>query len=153
MSDLQAGQEKDITSLLPALAGSNLIYGAGMLDSGNSFSSPQLVLDNEIIRMIRRSLQGINVDDVNLAVDLIDEIGPGGHFLAEQHTVDNMHQEQVHPELFDRQGRQGWQDAGGKNAFQRGKTRAKEILNEHQVEPLSAEVQDQLQKIVASAES
>ena len=70
-----------------AMAGANLIYGAGMLDSGLIFSYAQLVIDNDIFKMIRKVMQGMHVDDENLAVDIIKSVGPGGDFLMQDHTM------------------------------------------------------------------
>ncbi|NIS68578.1 MAG: [trimethylamine--corrinoid protein] Co-methyltransferase, partial [Proteobacteria bacterium] len=70
MPDAQAGHEKTITSLLPALAGANLIYGMGMLELGVTFSFGQLMIDNEIAGMVKRVVQGIRVADDTLAVEL-----------------------------------------------------------------------------------
>ena len=68
MPDSQAAHEKTITSLLPAIAGANSIYGSGMLELGQTFSMEQLVIDNDIIAMNFRAMEGIPVTDDTLAV-------------------------------------------------------------------------------------
>ena len=72
-----------MTGLLPALAGANLIYGLGMLESGVTFDFGQLVMDNEFARMIRHAVGGIRVDDESLAVEDIAAVGPVTDFKAE----------------------------------------------------------------------
>ena len=63
---------------MAALAGANLIYGAGMIESGVTFDCGQLVMDNEIARMIKHVVNGIPVDDETLAVEDIAGVGPFG---------------------------------------------------------------------------
>ncbi len=101
-SDVQAGHEKKMTMMLPAMAGSNMLYGMGMLELGIAFSHSQLVLDAEMARMVRRAIQGVDVNDYTMAVEDIKEVGPGGDFLTQQHTIDNMHSEQARADIFDR---------------------------------------------------
>jgi trimethylamine--corrinoid protein Co-methyltransferase len=67
-----------------------MIYGSGMIESGITFDYGQLVMDCEIARMIKHAVQGFEVDDDSLALDVIKEIGPGGHFLMHEHTFDRM---------------------------------------------------------------
>lgn len=121
-----------------------------MLDSGNTFSYTQLLLDNETIRMIRRALQGITVSDISLAVDLFAKVQPGGHFLAEQHTIDHMHQEQTHAEIFAREVRDSWEKAGARSAASRAREEVHKLLAEHEVEPLPEKIQRKLSQIVRS---
>mgnify|MGYP001136245290 FL=1 len=71
MPDGQAGHEKTITSLLAALSGVNMIYGSGMLELGMTFSMEQMVIDNDIIRMERKVMEGVPVTDETLAVAAI----------------------------------------------------------------------------------
>ena len=68
MPDSQAAHEKSITSLLPAMSGANSIYGSGMLELGQTFSMEQMVIDNDIIAMNYKILEGVPVTDETLAV-------------------------------------------------------------------------------------
>ena len=85
-----------------AQAGTNLMYGAGMLDSGLIFSYAQLVIDNDIFKMVRKVLQGIVVDDENLALEVIKAVGPGGDHLMQEHTMKYMRSLPSAPILFER---------------------------------------------------
>ncbi|MBW2632927.1 MAG: trimethylamine methyltransferase family protein, partial [Deltaproteobacteria bacterium] len=87
MSDAQAGHEKSISALLPALAGANLIYGAGMLEAGMTFSFGQLVMDDEIAAMVKRIVNGVSLDDELMGLDLIKKVGIGNNFLTQRHTL------------------------------------------------------------------
>ena len=99
MADAQSGHEKTITSLLPALAGANLIYGLGMLESGVTIDYAQLVMDAEFARMVKFCVPGIPVTDETLSVDVIAEVGPFSDFLSHDDTYKGMRgqsQSQVH---------------------------------------------------------
>ncbi len=82
-----------------------MIYGPGMLDAGMTLNYSQLVVDNEMIKMIKHAVQGIPVNDYTIAADVIREVGPRGHYLMEQHTMENLHT-QSDTTLFNRQTRE-----------------------------------------------
>jgi trimethylamine--corrinoid protein Co-methyltransferase len=140
--DIQAGFEKGMSLVLAALAGSNYIHhAAGMLENMNSVAAEQYVIDNDIAGMALRVLRGIEVSEESLALDVIDRVGPGGHFLMEEHTLDHMRSELFYPSaVVDRQGRESWQETGGLDARERAKRIAREILATHRPEPLDPEV-------------
>ena len=131
-----------------AMAGANLIYGAGMLDSGLIFSYAQLVIDNDIFKMIRKVMQGMHVDDENLAVDIIRSVGPGGDFLMQDHTMKYMRTLPSVPNLIERNNRENWLASGGKGLAERAAERAAEILANHKPLPLSDEATSALRAIV-----
>ena len=72
--------------MLPALTGSNVIYGMGMMEMGMTMSYEQLLTDAEIVRMTRRILQGIPVNPDTMALDVIKAVGPANNYLAQKHT-------------------------------------------------------------------
>ncbi|ADL11900.1 trimethylamine methyltransferase [Acetohalobium arabaticum DSM 5501] len=139
-----------MTYMLPAMAGANVLYGSGMIELGVTFSYTQLMIDNEIARMVRRVINGVEVNDETLATDIMKEVGCGGNFLTQQHTLDLMDQEQSRSDLFDRKMREGWENDGSQGAAEKATERAKTILNDHTPEPLDQEVQDKLSEIVES---
>ena len=98
--DVQAGAEKAWSTLVPVLAGAVGIGTAGHLENAVTFSPQQLVIDNEIVRGVRRVIQPIEVNDETLAVDAIAEVGAGGNFLAEPHTAGHFRAELMLSELF-----------------------------------------------------
>jgi trimethylamine--corrinoid protein Co-methyltransferase len=87
--DAQSGHEKTLTALLPALAGANLIYGLGMIESGMTFDFGQLVMDDEFARMVKHAVAGIPVNDETLAVDIIAG-GTFNDFMGHAHTRKHM---------------------------------------------------------------
>ena len=136
-----------------AMAGANLIYGAGMLDSGLIFSYAQLVIDNDIFKMIRKVMQGMHVDDENLAVDIIKSVGPGGDFLMQDHTMKYMRTLPSVPNLIERNNRENWLASGGKGLAERAAERAAEILANHKPLPLSDEATSALRAIVKESDA
>ncbi len=128
-----------------------MIYGLGMLESGITFDYGQLVLDCEYARMIKYTVQGFPVTEDSLALDVIKEIGPGGHYLMHDHTLSGM-RGQSRPELIDRQTRDVWQKAGATTAYERAVVKAKWILENHQPEPLPDEVLQSIRAIVENTE-
>ena len=137
-ADVQAGFEKAASVILTALAGSNFIHhAAGMIENMNTVAAEQFVIDNEILGMAMRVLQGIEVDDETLALDVIDQVGPGGHFLMADHTIRHMRSELYYPSaVVDRQGWDMWKQDGSQDAVQRARQIAQDILANHQPNPL-----------------
>jgi trimethylamine--corrinoid protein Co-methyltransferase len=145
------GHEKTLTGLIAALAGANLIYGPGMLESGITFDFAQLVLDNEFAKMIKHTIRGFSVDKEALAVDVIKEIGPAKNFLTHHHTLRHM-RTQSQPELIDRKGIEDWKAAGGSAIYQRAAEKAKSILKNHKPEPLPNDVYTKIRSIIEETE-
>jgi len=145
------GHEKTLTGIIPALAGANLIYGPGMLESGITFDFAQLVLDNEFIGMIKHTIRGITVDDESLAVDVIKAVGPSKDFLGEKHTLKHM---QIHsqPEFLDRNRMEKWKAMGAVDSYQRALEKTRYILQNHKPEPLPDKVIVDIQSIIKETE-
>lgn len=137
--------------LVAALNGSNLIHDVGYLDSHLTSSFDQLVMCDEIISMVKRMMEGIQVDDENLARDLIDQVGPGGHFLAEDHTLRHF-KENWYPELMDRRNYESWLEKGRKRLGDVVNEKVREILATYEPEPLSEKVRAELVTIIEEAE-
>lgn len=130
LPDIQAGYEKAANILLVALAGGNYIHhAAGMLESMLTVAYEQFVIDNDIIGMALRALQGITVNHRTLATKVIEAVGPGGNFLTQRHTLDHIRgSEYFFPATPDRQPRSAWEEAGGLDARERARAIAREIL-------------------------
>lgn len=152
MVDAQAGHEKTLTLILPALAGCNLIYGIGMLESGLTLDYAQLVIDDEIVAMCKRVLRGIRVSDETLAVDLIKGVGPGRDYLGQRHTREMQHGELTKARLFDRRMRGAWEKRGGRSVAEVALEVAVRLLETHEPVALAPEVSQALEKIVTDVE-
>ena len=151
MSDAQSGHEKTITSLLPALAGANLIYGLGMLESGVTIDYAQLVMDAEFARMVKFCVPGIPVSDETLAVDVIAEIGPFNDFLSHDDTYKGM-RTQSRSRLIDRRVREEWAADGATTLYDRALAEARHILETHRPTSLPDAVAAELKSIIDDAE-
>jgi trimethylamine--corrinoid protein Co-methyltransferase len=127
--DVQAGYESAITNLMSALAGANFIHdAAGLMEFALSVCEEKYVVDNEIMGMVMRAVQGIEVNEETLAYDLIKSVGPGGNFISARHTRHHMRHEHYYPTLSDRDTREEWEAGGSKVTWERAAERAKEIL-------------------------
>jgi trimethylamine--corrinoid protein Co-methyltransferase len=140
--DIQAGIEKTQSIIQVALAGGNFIHhAAGMLEDMSTVAYEQYVIDNEILGMAMRAVRGIEINSETLAIEVIDRVGPGGHFLLDPHTTQFMRQEHHYPsKVFDRQRRDRWNQAGAKTAWERAKDAARNILAEHIPDPINPEI-------------
>ncbi|MCP4687305.1 MAG: hypothetical protein GY859_04595 [Desulfobacterales bacterium] len=152
MSDAQAGHEKTISALLAALAGANLIYGAGMLEMGMTFSLGQLVIDDEISAMVKRVVGGVSLDDQLIGVDLIKKVGIGQSFLSQRHTLDHVEAEQAQATIIDRRMRGAWERNGSKSLIQSANEKAAELLKAYKPTPMEEGLKQELKRIVKSAE-
>jgi trimethylamine--corrinoid protein Co-methyltransferase len=133
------------------MAGINLVNGIGMIDGGMGTSHEKLVIDNEVIAGLRRILRGIEVSDATLAADVIEEVGPGGHYLAQKHTRDLMNKERWFPKISNRLPLQEWKKQK-LDLWQKARQEAMEILRTHQPEPLDKEKQEKIRNLVLEAE-
>jgi trimethylamine---corrinoid protein Co-methyltransferase len=138
--------------LIPALAGANLIYGLGMVESGMTFDFGQLVMDNEFAKMIRQVVGGIPVNDQTLAVDVTKEVGPFKDFLSHKSTFEHM-RSQSQPKLMDRRAREKWTASGSKPMQEKALEEARRILETHQPDQLSDEVKKKIRAVVEQAEA
>ena len=141
-----------MTAMLPALTGSNVIYGMGMLEMGMTTSYEQLLIDQEIVRMIRRILQGIAVNKDTIALDVIQKVGPAGNYLGERHTLKYMRSELSTTNLINRKMRDNWENAGSKDMAQRAREQAIEILENYKATPLPQDVAKKIRSIVEEGE-
>ncbi len=131
--DIQSGFEKGVSCLLVAMAGGDYVHlAAGMLDSGNSISYEQFVIDNEILGMIYRILDGIDVDADNLAVNLVEKVGPGGNYVMEEHTIEHMHNQFFYPALAVRKNFDLWEKEERPTPLTRAHALVQDWRQEHQ---------------------
>ncbi len=146
--DMQAGLETGISGIIAQLAGINMISGVGSLDFVSSFSLEKLVIDHEICGMALRLQRGIDCSPESLAVDVINELGPGGVFLEAEHTFRHFKTEPFMPSaVIDRRERGNWKAEGEKDVFQRARERVKEIQETHTPAPLDSDRAEKLDAV------
>ena len=152
--DEQMAWEKMMTALCSLGGGIDLIVNAGMFATGMTVSTAQLVLDNEMLGMVLRLLQGIEVSEETLAVDVIEEVGPRGDFLATEHTIRHLRTgEHWLPDVSNRVGFDVWLNAGGRTVAETAQERAQDLLGSHTVEPLPDDVCSAIRSIIDDFEA
>jgi trimethylamine--corrinoid protein Co-methyltransferase len=147
--DQQASLEGALWTLLSSLNGGNLVHDVGYINNGLTTSFEQLVVSNDVIGLVRRICQGVEVNEETLALDLIDEIGPGGEYLTSDHTLRHF-KENWYPELISRVPYDRWEKQDKRDLGTRARERAKYILENHTPQPLEKKLKDELRKIVES---
>ncbi|GEM_PF-746007 len=129
--DFLSGWEKCVTSVLGWAAKSDPFGPAGNLH--DAFSIPQLLLDNEAASMIARIVDGIPVDEDQMALEAIEQVGIGGHFLGEDHTIDHM-RDFWEPAVFTRMPYDEWLEQGAPEIKRAAEARARDILDREKIE-------------------
>jgi trimethylamine--corrinoid protein Co-methyltransferase len=151
--DEQAGYEKALTLLKVVEAGSHLTIFNGGIDDESCVSPIQMIIDTEIGEMVARMVEGIEVNDDTLAVDLIEKVGPiPGHFLGEKHTMERWQKEQFIPKISERRPYSTWKKEGSKDIVERAKERYKQIMENHEPFRLPEDVDQELMKIMKRCE-
>ena len=148
--DAQAGYESMMTLMMAQMGGGNFIlHSAGILENYNCVSYEKLIIDDEIIGMIRRINQGVTLDDNGLAYDVIKEVGPQGSFISHKHTFKNFRKEFYMPRLSDRNNFERWTAQGSPTAEQRANVRWKKILNEYVEPTMDANILKEMKAFIA----
>ncbi len=151
--DGQAAGEATMSILIAAQSGANMVHDVGYTGSGSLGSLYQLVMCDEIISMVKRFMRGITVDDETLALDVINNVGPGGHYLSEDHTMRHFKTETWFPTLISRTRYDGWKTMeGGTTMGERVAQKMRDILKTHEVPPLPDDVLKKMDEIIERAE-
>ena len=154
LPDMQAGYEAMMTLLMTAMSGCNIIVNAtgGALCPGiDAMSLEKAVIDNEIAAHVSRILNGITVNDETLAVDVIREVGPEGHYLSHRHTLKHFTSEHPMPKISDRKPIDQWLKDHDQDIRSKAREEAKKILLTHHPEPLDRGIERQLDEIIETA--
>jgi len=147
--DTQAGIEMTFSILTNFLARATLVHDMGYIEYGSTSSMEALVIADEIIRETRYLTGGLDINPTTLALDAIARVKPGGGFLADDHTLDNFRTSQWIPKMIDRNRYDSWKAAGAKDMFTRANERAREILAEHELTPLSEDAEAVITEVLA----
>jgi trimethylamine--corrinoid protein Co-methyltransferase len=148
--DQQAGIEGALWVLAAALAGGNLIHDVGYVESGLTTSYEMLVSMNETIGLVKTFTEGVFINEETLALDVIDQVGPGGHFLGEDHTVRHC-RDNWRPRLFDRTNYEEWEGAGKRDLGDRAAAYVRDILKSHDVASLDDQIALELDRTIEQA--
>ena len=145
--DQQSGMEVTISLMTALLHGANIVHDVGFMDSGMQGSLQLQVIANETIGFLRAATRGVEVTDETLALDVIDELGPTGNYLDHPHTLKH-YKEPFYSRLFEKGGYARWKKRGELTMEQKAARAIDDILEKHQVQPLSEEIQQGIKEIV-----
>lgn len=149
--DQQAGIEIGQNIMVAAMCGANLVHDVGYMECGLTASWEQVVVADEVIGLVKRFMKGISVNEETLALEVMDEIGPGGHFLGHEHTFKHFKEEHWRPKLLDRRYHNTWMLDGGITLGDKAKKVVKQILDKHVVPDLAPSIQEKLSQIMEKA--
>jgi len=138
--DQQAAAEAAMSCYSAMLSGGNLVHDVGLMDHAEMVSAEMIVLCDEVISMVKHATQAIEVSESTVLTDLIDRVGPGGHYLAEDHTVDNF-RAFWSPSLMDRTRLDSAQGETGLSFSERLNRKTRRIMESHEPKPLAHETQ------------
>ena len=146
--DGQATLEAGFITFLSILSGANLNHDIGYIDFGRTGNLEMIVIMDEIIDQLRRFQRGIPIDDEMLGVEVIKEVGPGGHFITHDHTYTHFRSTQWRPRLICRDGYEKWKESGSRSLMERARLRLLEILETHRPLPIPPEKAQVIRSLV-----
>ena len=148
--DAQAAYESEMSLWGAIMGGANLVnHAAGWLEGGLTASFEKLIVDAEMLQMMAAVLEPIAVDEDQLALDAIVEVGPGGHHFGTAHTLARYETAFYSPLLSDRSNFESWQEAGSEDVALRANRIWKQLLKDYQQPPLDPAVDEALLDYVA----
>jgi trimethylamine--corrinoid protein Co-methyltransferase len=150
--DEQAAIEGSLSCFFSALSGGDLCHDVGYTESAMTGSVLQLAMMDEAIGYGRRITRGIEVNEDTLAVDVINNVGPNGHYLREQHTRRYYKSEFWYPNLLDRRNYEEWDMMGKQRMRDRVVARVQDILASHQPSSIKPETEKVIQEVLEAAE-
>jgi trimethylamine--corrinoid protein Co-methyltransferase len=147
--DAQAAYESMMSLLMARVCGINFVlHSAGILESYNCMSYEKFIIDDELCGMVKRIQKGFEVNPETLALDVIKNVGPGGHFLDKDHTFNHFRTEFYQPRLSNRDDFVTWQASGSPHSMETANKKYKEILTTYEAPELSADVDKDLKKFI-----
>jgi len=147
--DQQAGVEIGMTIFNEYLIGNNLIHDMGYLEMGMTGSLESLVICDEVVSYVKRFGRGVDFSAEHLAIEVIEEVGPGGNYLTHDHTLKHFREEFWFAGLLDHNNHDSWVKQGSKSLSDRAHERAAQILQEHSPAALEENVVEEVYRIAA----
>lgn len=151
--DMQSAMEASLSINAAMMSGANFVHDNGYTESGMTGDLFQTVMDDEIIAMARIVEKGIEVNEETLAVDVIDNVGSGGHYLYEDHTM-KWFREHWQPTLMDRNSYESWVDSGSKTMKQRIIEKTQDLIKNYEgpAKKVPESANKEIEKILKEAE-
>ncbi len=149
--DAQAGYETIMTMFPVVASGANWVaHSAGFIDGSMTMSFAKHMLDVEHLAMFHEFARGVRYDDLDETIQVLREVGPGGHFLATEHTRRNFF---FQPTLLDSNTYEQWLEEGAKDANTRALEAARRLLARYEPPPLDPAIDEALLAYVAKREA
>lgn len=150
LPDAQSNYERMFTLLTSILSGVNyLMHALGVLESYLTLSYAQFVIDLELLGMVRRLIQPLEISEDTLALETIAEVGPGGYFLEAAHTLSHYREAHFIPQVSLRKPYDQWLAEGAMDTVERASQRCREMLEDYVKPPIDPGVAGQLHDFVA----
>ena len=146
--DAQSASEAMLQIYSALATGGNIIHDIGFMELGITVSALHMVMCNELVGEAKRFLKGIEVDEEHLAEEVIREVGPGGNYLAEEHTMEFFRDEVWFARLANRENYETWTENGSKDMTQRAQDQMLHLLKTHVPKPLSDEITAALDRMM-----
>ncbi len=146
--DAQSASEAMLQIYSALATGGNIIHDIGFMELGITGSALHMVMCNELVGEAKRFLKGIEVDEEHLAEEVIREVGPGGNYLAEEHTMEFFRDEVWFARLANRENYETWTENGSKDMTQRAQDQMLHLLKTHVPKPLSDEITAALDRMM-----
>jgi trimethylamine--corrinoid protein Co-methyltransferase len=145
--DQQCAAEATLSLFTAHLNGANIIHDCGFMDAGMQGSLQLMAIDNDLIGFIRAATAPVEVSDETLALDVVEELGPTGDYLAHEHTYEHF-REPFYSKLADKRQYDDWVNQGAATMEERAAEQVESILESHEPEPLPNGIQERLRQIV-----
>ncbi len=146
---IQSAYENTLAMFMAYANGADVTFGTGLLDGSRILCLENMVVDDEIIGMVKRVLRGIEVSDETLAVDLIKKMGFSGNYLFDAHTRKHV-RELWQPTLGETGSYEGWKNAGALSTTDKAQQKVREILAA-KPQPFPADLGREFDHIIAAA--
>ncbi|HKY95112.1 MAG TPA: trimethylamine methyltransferase family protein [Kiloniellales bacterium] len=148
--DAQAAYESEMSLWGAVMGHANMVmHGAGWMEGGLVASFEKFVLDVELLQSMAEFLRPLKIDEAELAVEAIRDVGPGGHFFGSAHTLERYETAFYNPLLSDWRNFENWTLAGSETATQRATKLYKQVLADYQPPPLDPGIAEELAAFVA----
>jgi len=150
--DQQTAAEATLSLFTAHMNGANLVHDSGFMDAGMQGSLQLLAIANDLIAFIRAATKPVLVNQETLALDLIEDLGPEGNYLASEHTFQH-YREVYYSDLADKRQYDDWLEQGGTTLEERAADQVDELISGYQEVSLPGEVQEALKAIVSQEQA
>ena len=146
--NIQSGYERALSAMPSILSWPDILVGAGLLGSAMILSLEQMLIDTETFRMCKQAHRGIASGDDKWLDEVIDRVGPGGHFLDNPTTASGVRSDEWYiNQLGVSASLEEWEAAGRPDVIEEARQAVDKILSAHRPLPLDEEIDRELDQI------